>query len=336
MSHKQSKRATLQRTIAREMKKRKMKTVVVQFLISGRLGTMSELHLRQKLEDVFNDRLRELRIGHCDGGQSGSGSAEIFLYVRSISAAIVPIADLCVQRLDRWTMAVFDETNQCWVVIYPPGEEKPFTFFHDDQSPQGKSVVKEIEVSKDPDKLLESVEKMLSMDTEDHVLKAMLILEACHSGSTRPGRGRWSELVLQAAIRAEEKGYVDVARLLREHVKETEGEEVELKWLGIKNERGEALGYVLLDPDKPSERDTVDLFKRLRRSVTGYVITDDLPYESIKASLDFPSMNLAVLQKNALCPECARKAKLNSLNSILITKGAVKGLHCSRCPRDIM
>ena len=99
---------------------------------------------------------------------------------------------------------------------------------------------------------------------------------------------------------------------------------------------GEVTGHVLLDPDRPLPpgRRSEDLIESVKDLVTGFVLTKDFPSDSIKDGDDI-FMNTQTLRKNILCCKCARKAKVNPGNSIVITKGAVKGLHCSWCPREI-
>ena len=68
------------------------KDIIIQFKITGehalRLGSADELDFRHKLETALDELLKWHQLGECDGGQIGSGSAEIFLYVDDVPAAL--------------------------------------------------------------------------------------------------------------------------------------------------------------------------------------------------------------------------------------------------------
>jgi hypothetical protein len=65
-------------------------TIVIQIKISDTpLGTGAELDLRHSIEDHFIDVFDKLNNGFCDGGQSGSGTMEIFIeQITDINSAL--------------------------------------------------------------------------------------------------------------------------------------------------------------------------------------------------------------------------------------------------------
>lgn len=66
-------------------------TVVVQFRTSGGilgLGRIDELAFRHKYEIKLGNLLMKYEIGACDGGQSGAGTSEIFLYTNDVELSI--------------------------------------------------------------------------------------------------------------------------------------------------------------------------------------------------------------------------------------------------------
>ena len=57
------------------------KTLVIQYKIETSRGREKDLEKRYKVEDLLNEFLGWTGNGHCDGGQIGSGSMEVFAYV---------------------------------------------------------------------------------------------------------------------------------------------------------------------------------------------------------------------------------------------------------------
>lgn len=101
--------------------------VVIQFRNSGELGTANELDWRHKQEDHMDRVLKNHRIGMCDGGQSGAGSMEIFMFTNNVAKAVEVIKrDLTTRELIGFCkVASLDTLSGNWDIYYPPDE----TFF---------------------------------------------------------------------------------------------------------------------------------------------------------------------------------------------------------------
>ena len=67
-----------------------MTTIIVQFPVEG-FGTEAEFDLRCRMDELLDDALKKSANGICDGGDSGSGSMNLFLIVKDVSRAIPTI-----------------------------------------------------------------------------------------------------------------------------------------------------------------------------------------------------------------------------------------------------
>jgi hypothetical protein len=99
------------------------KTVVVQFKNSGGLGSLNELDWRHQMEDRLDGLLSDADLGYCDGGQSGAGSMEVFLYVSDVMGSVELVKQyLTDEELIGWAkIAHFVEGGDGgkWVIDYP-------------------------------------------------------------------------------------------------------------------------------------------------------------------------------------------------------------------------
>jgi hypothetical protein len=82
-----------------------LNTVIVQFAVDG-LGTDEEFDRRCQIEDLLDQALKGSGNGFCDGGDSGSGSMNIFLMVKDVKRAVPFILD---------TLRKSDLLNDCIV-----------------------------------------------------------------------------------------------------------------------------------------------------------------------------------------------------------------------------
>lgn len=57
-----------------------LRSVVIQYTIEGH-GNTTDLDKRVAVEELMNERLGWTGLGHCDGGDIGSGTMNIFCYV---------------------------------------------------------------------------------------------------------------------------------------------------------------------------------------------------------------------------------------------------------------
>jgi hypothetical protein len=60
--------------------------LIIQYKING-MGTGADLDKRQRVEDVMNECLGWTGLGHCDGGDIGSGTMNVFCFVVESSVA---------------------------------------------------------------------------------------------------------------------------------------------------------------------------------------------------------------------------------------------------------
>jgi predicted DNA-binding WGR domain protein len=65
----------------------KLAQVVIQYEIDG-MGTTDDLARRIQVENVMNNFLGWRGLGHCDGGDIGSGTMNVFCYVVDAAKAI--------------------------------------------------------------------------------------------------------------------------------------------------------------------------------------------------------------------------------------------------------
>jgi hypothetical protein len=58
--------------------------VVIQYRVDG-MGTTKDLNLRYKVENLMNEGLGWTGLGHCDGGDIGSGTINVFCFVVDVA-----------------------------------------------------------------------------------------------------------------------------------------------------------------------------------------------------------------------------------------------------------
>ena len=66
--------------------------IVIQYRIDG-MGTTEDLDKRIQVQNLMDDRLGWLGLGHCDGGDIGSGTINVFCLVVDGSIAIPHVID---------------------------------------------------------------------------------------------------------------------------------------------------------------------------------------------------------------------------------------------------
>jgi predicted DNA-binding WGR domain protein len=65
----------------------KLARLIIQYKISG-MGTVDNLHKRHRVEEVMNECLGWTGLGHCDGGDIGSGTMNVFCFVVDTTLAL--------------------------------------------------------------------------------------------------------------------------------------------------------------------------------------------------------------------------------------------------------
>lgn len=68
------------------MKASELSSIVIQYKIDGH-GNTSDLDRRIAVEELMNERLGWTGLGHCDGGDIGSGTMNVFCYVADTKVA---------------------------------------------------------------------------------------------------------------------------------------------------------------------------------------------------------------------------------------------------------
>jgi hypothetical protein len=74
------------------IKQSDLRCVVIQYKVDGH-GTTDDLDKRVRIEDLMNECLGWTGLGHCDGGDLGSGTMNVFCYVVDSGIAQRVIAD---------------------------------------------------------------------------------------------------------------------------------------------------------------------------------------------------------------------------------------------------
>lgn len=68
------------------LKRSQLRSIVIQYKIEGH-GSTADLDKRVAVEELMNDQLGWTGLGHCDGGDIGSGTMNIFCYVADAKIA---------------------------------------------------------------------------------------------------------------------------------------------------------------------------------------------------------------------------------------------------------
>lgn len=95
-----------------------LKTIFIQYKIDG-FGTPKDLDKRYEIENLMNENLGWTGVGHCDGGEIGSGTMNIFCLVVDISKAKNVIKS-SLEKKDLLNGAIIVEENEEDLkVLYP-------------------------------------------------------------------------------------------------------------------------------------------------------------------------------------------------------------------------
>jgi hypothetical protein len=82
-------------------------------------GNTTDLDRRHKIEDLMNECLGWTGLGHCDGGDIGSGTINIFCFVVDPYAAIVPIVANLRKHGELAGATIALEREDSFEVLYP-------------------------------------------------------------------------------------------------------------------------------------------------------------------------------------------------------------------------
>ena len=70
----------------------KLARIVIQYKIDGR-GTTNDLDKRVQVENLMNECLGWKGLGHCDGGDIGSGTMNVFCFVVDAETAVPHVVE---------------------------------------------------------------------------------------------------------------------------------------------------------------------------------------------------------------------------------------------------
>ncbi len=103
--------------------------LIVQVPTAGGWPTNDEIELRWRIESLLDDALGWVGNGHCDGGDAGSGTMNVFCYVVDVEAgARTMIETLREHRLlERLLIAVDDPQTDTMKVLWPEGYQGTFS-----------------------------------------------------------------------------------------------------------------------------------------------------------------------------------------------------------------
>jgi hypothetical protein len=96
-------------------------TVAVQFKLHGEgLGDLNGLEFRHSLEGALGTLLEVNKLGMCDGGQQGAGTAEVFLFTNDIEKTVEIIKQELSRRelLSFCKIASYNEDPKGWITHY--------------------------------------------------------------------------------------------------------------------------------------------------------------------------------------------------------------------------
>jgi predicted DNA-binding WGR domain protein len=99
--------------------------LIIQYRIIG-MGTVDDFDKRTKIEDAMNECLGWGGLGHCDGGDIGSGAMNVFCHVvdakLSINRVVKALEELGVQKGALIGRQVGDRIERLW----PPDANQQF------------------------------------------------------------------------------------------------------------------------------------------------------------------------------------------------------------------
>lgn len=96
--------------------------LILQYYYNENEDLTALLHKRHKIEELLNDCLGWTGNGHCDGGDIGSGTMNIFCYVVDKNIAVHTILEVLEEEhlLDSLKIAYADEETEEYIGLYPP------------------------------------------------------------------------------------------------------------------------------------------------------------------------------------------------------------------------
>lgn len=96
--------------------------LILQYYYNENEDMTALLHKRHKIEELLNDCLGWTGNGHCDGGDIGSGTMNIFCYIVDKNIAVHTILEVLEEEhlVDGLKIAYADEDTEEYIGLYPP------------------------------------------------------------------------------------------------------------------------------------------------------------------------------------------------------------------------
>ena len=99
----------------RKMPASKLQRLVIQYRVSG-MGEVYDLDKRAKVEELLNECLGWKGLGHCDGGDLGSGTMNVFCFVVDAKTAVPHVLEelKASGMIDGAIVAIGEEAKVVW------------------------------------------------------------------------------------------------------------------------------------------------------------------------------------------------------------------------------
>lgn len=127
------------KTVAEEMERRRregyeefdayaLQTVLIQYRTET-WGDLEDLDRRHEIEDLMNDRLGWHGLGHCDGGDIGSGTINVCCLVVDARIAAQVMVKVLEEAGQLEGAVIAQELEEGFEVLYPSDYEGDFGYF---------------------------------------------------------------------------------------------------------------------------------------------------------------------------------------------------------------
>jgi len=99
----------------KEIAPSRLQRLVIQYQVEG-MGRTTDLHKRTRVEGAMNECLGWRGLGHCDGGEIGSGTMNVFCFVVNVKTAIPHVLEELRKNelLEGAVVAVGDPQTVVW------------------------------------------------------------------------------------------------------------------------------------------------------------------------------------------------------------------------------
>ena len=108
----------------------KLTQVVLQYRIEG-MGNPKDLKKRHDIEDLMNETLGWTGLGHCDGGDIGKGTINVFCQVVDASVAFTPIRMALAQHNQLKGVAIAVDKEDGFELLWPKDFQGAFAYTYE-------------------------------------------------------------------------------------------------------------------------------------------------------------------------------------------------------------